>query len=144
MFFYDFGFGELIRTIDTYDGKIRKNSTFALHTSCAIEVIWRDGSKHIDVFLEDTSCDKLNSVMERLVGVPIKRVDLSEKNDLWLDLGVCWIVIATNDDGEESWRFFDPNSDKPHLIASNELLARSEEFYKKQEGTKKTGDGSLS
>ncbi|MBE6903820.1 MAG: hypothetical protein E7480_04340 [Ruminococcaceae bacterium] len=124
MFFYDFGFGEIFKTVDLYGGKDREIPTFALHVCCAFEVIWKDKSKHSDIFSNDTPCDKFNAVMERLIGIPIKRVSLSEKYDLWLDLGVCWIVFATNEDKEESWRFFSPNNRERHLVASNKKLKK--------------------
>ena len=128
MFFFDIGFGDSIIVPD-YDGTPREVSEYALHYECYCEVIWRDGSKQIEKLYDDTSCDKFHAIIKKLIGHPIKRVGLSTKNDLWLDLGVCWMVFITNEDDNESWRFFSlKDEEAPHIIASKVLLAYDDEF----------------
>lgn len=114
---YDFGFGQFEEVIDS-NGK-RKVCTHTLHITCRFEIIERIGKCHIHRYYEDTPSDKFNSDVKRLIGYCVKRVALSDKNDLWLDFGDYWIVFATVEDGEESWRLFSPGIDEPHLVGSD-------------------------
>ena len=57
-----------------------------------------------------------------MIGLSVERIALSDKNDLWLDLNKYWIVFITREDQEESWRFFEPRSKLPHLVASDAWL----------------------
>ena len=52
-------------------------------------------------------------------GLRILRTALSEKNDLWIDLGDCYFVIVTNENDEESWRIFSPGTNGPHIVATD-------------------------
>ena len=58
----------------------------------------------------------------QLVGLVVKRFALSDKFDLWIDLGDYWIVFVIWEDETESWRFFTPESDDPHLVVSSSWL----------------------
>ena len=57
-----------------------------------------------------------------LIGREIMELGLSEKNDLWLDMGDCRIVWTTVENGEESWRFLAADTNVPHLVASNSWM----------------------
>ena len=115
---YDFGFGELVEVVNRH-GKRKKIGTHTLHALCRFKVIWRNGESRTDKYYEDTPCEKFRSEINRLVGLKIRRVTLSDKNDLWLDFGDYWVVFATFENGEESWRFFTSGTDEPHLVASD-------------------------
>ncbi len=91
---------------------------YELHVMCPFKLIWRE-EKRKEMFWEYSSQDMYLPSFRKLVGHEIKRVGLSDKNDLWLDLGFCWIVFCTYDDGEESWRFMSVHEDSPHLYASD-------------------------
>lgn len=97
---YDFGFG------DTENFK----------------VIWKNGEHRVDRYYEDTPCKKFHSEVKHLIGMKVRQVALSNKNDLWLDLGDCWIVFVTFENREESWRFFISGIGTPHLVASDSWL----------------------
>lgn len=118
---YDFGFGELIE-VTNRRGQRKKVGTLTLHVLCRFELIWRNDERRVDIYYEDTPCDKFHSEVQHLLGQKVWRVALSDKNDLWLDFGDYWAVFATYENGKESWRFFIPNTDFPHLVASNSWL----------------------
>lgn len=118
---YDFGFGRLVE-VTSLRGEKREICTHILHVLCRFKVIWRNGERRVEKYYEDTPCEKFHSEIKRLIGLPVKRVGLSDKNDLWLDFGDYWVVFATTEDGEESWRFFTSDKDGPHLVASDSWL----------------------
>lgn len=118
---YDLGFGDIVEVVD-WCMQQRKISTYIIHALCRFKVIWRNGEHRIDSYYEDTPCEEVYSKINRLVGLKVSRVGLSDKNDLWLDLGDCWVVFATYENGEESWRFFTSDNSIHHLVASDRWL----------------------
>lgn len=122
---YDLGFGSGVVDITSY-GEEKEDWTYILHVTCRFKVIWRNGERRIDKYYEDTPCEKFHSEIKRLIGLKVKRVALSSKNDLYLDFGDYWIVFVTFEDGEESWRFFTSIPNSPHLIATDSELYFSE------------------
>lgn len=115
---YDFGFGKWKIEQDAY-GSCKESCTYVLHVICRFQIIWQGEDKHIDTYYEDSSHELFRCVAAQLMGLTVSRVALSSKNDLWLDLGRCWIVFATWDEPDESWRIFLPCSGSPHLVASS-------------------------
>ena len=118
---YDFGFGKLVEVVNRH-GIQKKIGTHILHATCRFKVIWKNGEQRVDKFYEDTSCEKFHSEVKRLVGLKVRRIAVSEKNDLWLDFSDYWVVFATFENGEESWRFFTFDMEAPHLVASDSWL----------------------
>ena len=114
---YGFGFGEERETDDQI-----MLPPYILHVLCRFKIIYKDGSRKVQICHEDTEPKAFNKKIEPLIGLSVKRVGLSDKNDLWLDFGAYWVVFATFEDGDEAWRFFISGSDKPHLVATNEVL----------------------
>ena len=115
---YDFGFGELIQHTDKY-GNRRIVGKYALHILCRFKVIYKNSNHPIQKYYEDTPHEKFQTDVQQLIGRSIVRIALSDKNDLWLDFDEYWIVFATFENCEESWRFFSLNKKSPHLVASN-------------------------
>lgn len=117
---YDFGFGSTIERLN-WQGKKRQICSFVLHATCRFKIIYRPGgiTKSVERFYEDTLSEDFHASIQRLFGLKVTRVALSDKNDLWLDFGEYWMVFATFEDGEESWRFFTSDEGMPHLVASN-------------------------
>lgn len=115
---YDFGFVNEINSIHRSDKK-KVVYTHCLHVVCRFKVIWKIGNNKTDIYHENTSCEKFHSKIAYLIGMKVKRVALSEKNDLWLDFGDCWVVFVTVENNEESWRLISPDTDAAHLVASN-------------------------
>lgn len=117
---YDFGFGSTIEKLN-WQGEECQVCSFVLHATCRFEIIHRPNgvTKCVERFYEDTLSEDFRSSICRLFGLKVMRVALSDKNDLWLDFGEYWIVFATFENGEESWRFFALAKDMPHLVASN-------------------------
>ena len=115
--FFDLGFGEYIQAKNLY-GIERSVATYTLHAMCGIKVIYRKEPHHTECYIGDTPAD-FNSLLSKLVGQIIKRVALSEKNDFGMDLGDYWIVLVTNEDSEESWRYFSHLSNTSHLVFSD-------------------------
>ena len=118
---YDFEFGELVEVVNRR-GTQKKIGTHILHAIGRFKVIWKNGEHRVDKYYEDTSCEKFHAKIQHLFGLKVKRVTVSAKNDLWLDFGDYWIVFATFENGEESWRFFTSGTDTPHLVASDSWL----------------------
>lgn len=117
---YDFGFGKIV-TAQNIHGKVKKISSYILHAICRFKVINKI-TNQTEVYYEDTPSEVFDARVKHLVGLKVKRVALSQKNDLWLDFGDYWVVFATYENGEESWRFFQSNPDSSHLVASNSSL----------------------
>ena len=115
---YDFGFGELIKTTGWLN-VTKEMCTHILHVTCRFKIIRKNSQQPVERYYEDTPCEKFHSQIANIIGLCVKRVALSAKNDLWLDFGDYWIVFATFENGEESWRFFVSDITKPHLVASD-------------------------
>ena len=119
---YDFGFGEEIE-VKFSKSPPRKVAPYTVHALCRFQVIWRNGEKKVARYYEDTPCEIFHSEIKSLIGLKVSRVALSDKNDLWLDFGDYWVVFATYESDEESWRFFKTyDSASSHLVASAEDL----------------------
>lgn len=118
---YDFGFGEQTEIIN-WNGEKRKCCAHILHVTCRFKVIWKNEKNQIDNYYEDTPCEKFHADIQTLIGLSVKRISLSDKNDLWLDFGNYWVVFATFENGEESWRYFIMGAKSQHLIASDSWL----------------------
>lgn len=116
---YDLGFGRDVVFVNA-NGKRQEACQFTLHLVCGIFAYWKDGRK--DEFYGNTPPLVFQKSIQGLIGEKVRRVALSDKNDLWLDLGQCNIVIVTLDSDDESWRLFTPGLDAPHLVASNMAL----------------------
>lgn len=116
---YDFGFSN--RVLD-FDKDAKEAYAHFLHVVCRFKVIWRRGKRRIVIYDEDTPSEKFQTECSRLVGLNVRCALLSEKNDLWLDFGDCWVVFATFENGEESWRLFTPKVEGPCLVASDAWL----------------------
>lgn len=114
---YDFGFGKLVKAVN-YGGNEREIATHILHILCRFKVIRRNCEQQVDRFLEDTPREVFNMKIKHLMGKTVKRVAISCKNDLWLDFGNHWVVFATHENSEESWRYFTSEIHDPHLVAS--------------------------
>lgn len=119
---YDFGFGDYDEVWYT-ETKCRKISTYLLHVTCNFRIINRTEKSLSENFCGDTSADRFHDVIQNLFGLCVQRIALSSKNDLWLDLGPYWIVFATFENNEESWRFFSSEDNGPHLVATDRLLS---------------------
>lgn len=118
---YLFEFGN-VPINDNISRPAQKRFIFALHVLCRFKVIWRNGKKATDTYYEDTSSERFASAANQLIGKTIARIGLSDKNDLWLDFGDYWMVFATFETGEESWRILSSDREKPHLVASDSWI----------------------
>lgn len=118
---YDFGFGDNIQFTDSL-GRTRSANRHNLHVQCSFKVIHRVGSKGSKIYYGDTEKEEFESDIKNLIDLSVKRVALSDKNDLWLDFEEYWVVIVTNEDTEESWRYFIMGKENPHLVAADSWL----------------------
>ena len=114
---YEFGFGSIVEScrLDSPTGKI---GTYILHVICRFKIIQKTEENQVFRYYEDTPAQKFGSDIQALIGLKVQRVGLSEKNDLWLDFGNYWVVFATFENYEESWRLFVADANAPHLVAS--------------------------
>lgn len=118
---YDFGFGKHTEIVNWRNEK-QDVCVFTLHVTCRFKIIWRNGKRRVDKYYEDTPCEEFHSEIKRLIGLHVKRVGLSDKNDLWLDFGDYWVVFVTFEDVEESWCFFTFDESNTYLVASDSYL----------------------
>lgn len=118
---YGFGFGQWVETVKYKDEK-RQACTHNLHVLCRFKIVKKNGDLRVLRFYEDSSSEQFHSAVAPLIGLQVQRISLSDKNDLWLDLGDYWVVFATWGNGEESWRFFHLTENAPHLVASDRSL----------------------
>ena len=118
---YDFGFGPL-RHVPSRRNPKRKVGAFVLHVTCRFKIVCKIGKSRVKRFYEDTTSEEFHCAIQPVIGLPVKRVALSEENDLWLDFGDYWIVFVTYENNEESWRFFTFTDDARHLVASDRWI----------------------
>lgn len=115
---YDFGFGHFIVT-DLNKGTTRKLCEYTLHASCRFKIVQRVGERKVNRYNENTTQEQFLLGIQELLGLTVRRVALSDKNDLWIDFEKYWMVFATFDNSQESWRFFTPDGNSPHMVVSN-------------------------
>ena len=108
---FDLGFGREGKDLPPY----------VVHAICTLKVIFQQG-RDVRLYQGDASYARFQEEMNPLMGQTVRRVALSDKHDLWLDLGDCWMVFITFEDGEESWRFFQPHQSQRHLVATDKEL----------------------
>ena len=113
---YDLGFGRDLVFRDKF-GKPHNVCQYVIHIVCGIRLFWKDGRR--EEYTKDSSYLAFQNSIHKFIGEPIRRVALSEKNDLWLDFGQCSMAIITHEDADESWRLFAPYSGNKHLVATN-------------------------
>ena len=121
---FQLGFGDCV-SFEHWKGQTLEINRYAIHFDSAIHLYWKDGE--VDRFEPNAEENMFSSVISKLMGRYVERVALSDKNDLWIDLGICRIVVVTRDDDMESWRFFQPRTSHPHLIASSTTLELEED-----------------
>lgn len=97
-------------------------SIYNLHILCGFKIIRKIGKKSIKEYSSNSLPSIFKNDINHLIGLTVKRVKLSDKNDLWIDFGDYWMVFVTNEDGEESWRFFSSCENSPHLVASDKWV----------------------
>ena len=120
---YDIGFGNCVNVpCELRPGTFKNVAEFTLHILCRFKIINRGTIRSVKRYYEDTPSEEFGHDIQHLIGKKIKRVGLSDKNDLWLDLDDYWIVFATFETGEESWRFMPRDRQHPHLVAADTWL----------------------
>ena len=108
---FDVGFG----------GEGKDLPPFVIHAICPVKVV-SHATRQVRVYQGNADAEGFRRDLEGLYGLSLRRVALSEKHDLWLDLGEYWLIFVTFEDGEESWRFFRPHQPQPHLVATDRDL----------------------
>lgn len=119
MSFYDLGFGDDVAAYNRIRGHY-EICEITLHVASGMKIFWKDGTK--EELLGDAPATITAPLTQKLAGHPIRRIALSEKNDLWLDFGICHMVVVTYEDGEESWRVFGAEEDAKHLVAADSWI----------------------
>lgn len=118
---YDLGFGKKI-IARNYKGEFREVCTHIIHAVCPFNVIWRNSDCRTETYDENTTYKVFHSCAKRMIGLTVKQIKLSDKNDLWLDFGDCTVVFLSLENEKESWRFFMWGEKNPHLVVSNTWL----------------------
>lgn len=109
---YDFGFG-----VSMYRSE---PSDFVLHIECAFDIYWDNETVHR--FYEDTGEQEFEPTGKRLLGQHVREIRILEGNQMMIELENCKIIVRTENDGIESWRFFNYRTDGVHLVAADEWL----------------------
>ncbi len=117
---FDVEFGDLVTCTNLY-GETHKCHLHIMHSVGAIKIIWWKEKRSIFYDI-DTTTEEFYSDIQKLIGLEVLRVALSDKNDLWFDFGDIWMVFITYDSNEESWRYFTARSEDPHLVAADSWL----------------------
>lgn len=89
---FDLGFGGEGETLPPY----------VIHAICTVKVVPHK-KRLVQLYQGTADSGKFREEMEELLGLPVLRTSLSDKHDLWLDLGDYWVIFVTFEDGEESW-----------------------------------------
>lgn len=118
---YDFGFGHFVET-DLNKGTARKLCEHTLHASCRFKIVQKAGRPKVNRYDENTTQEQFLLGVQELLGLKVKRVALSNKNDLWIDLEKYWMVFATFENNQESWRFFTPDGKSAHMVVANSYV----------------------
>ena len=108
---YDFGFG--------IDQDSIKEALYILHLLCRFRIVYTDKQGKSKLYTEDTSSKKFHCEILPLIGQKVKRIGTNEVNDIFIDYGAIKMIVLTNADNEESWRYFSTNKDLPHLVVSH-------------------------
>lgn len=116
---FDLGFGEDVCFLNCL-GNTQTACRYTIHLTRGIILYWKDGC--INEFDSATEGHAFSVAVAPLIGAIVRRIALSEKNDLWIDIGLCNMVIVTHEDSYESWRFFSPGTSSPHLISSGQNI----------------------
>ena len=117
---YDFSFGKPVEV--TRLGIRRRIGTYSIHALCRFKILWENSERGAEEYCENTPSEDFSIKISHLIGREIMELGLSEKNDLWLDMGDCRIVWTTYENGEESWRFLAADTNVPHLVVSNSWM----------------------
>ena len=136
---FDVEFGELVQCTK-FNDEPHECFSYIVHNVGGIKIIWRK-ERRTTFYDIDTKTEEFHTDIQKLIGYKVLRVGLSDKNDLWFDFGDVWMVFITYDSNEESWRYFTPNLQEPHLVAADtwlQLVYDDDHIYI---FPKKTGDG---
>ena len=118
---YDFGFGECKEVIDWRGGK-KLLSTYVIHAVCGIKILRHHQNSGSVIYTGDSDSELFHNDIQKLLGLTVNRIALSEKNDLWLDLGEYWLILITYEDEKESWRYFAYDIPSIDVIASSRTI----------------------
>ncbi len=114
---YNLGFGTEIMRED-YKGNLCAFSEYSIH--CVEGIVLYSNHKRQEYGYEDLQFT-FESAISPFVGLVVRKITLSDKNDLWIDMGKCQLVIVTSEDNEESWRFLS-SAHGYHIISSNKWI----------------------
>lgn len=126
MLFFDLGFGEKIndegkpiaRETEENDNWV---GSFAIHVDCPLAII--DKAMHTKKWFQyDDTNDLVQEWIHGAIECKVDKVALCEYNKLKIDIGSKRIVIVPWEGNDESWRFFKPRTDSPHIIGSAESI----------------------
>ena len=84
MEFFDIGVGNC-DIIKISDSKTQFLSSYAIHASCCIKISDRENANKAVTYSGESLCEDFHNEMKNLIGLTVKRISLSEKNDLWID-----------------------------------------------------------
>lgn len=115
---YDFGFGKRVKTVG-YDGVERIKEEYCLHILCQFKVVRKGKIDCAIIYNEKTKSDEFKRDISSLIGKKVKNIEIGSKNELILDFSDYSIEFVTDNNGEESWRFFTAHIELPHVVASN-------------------------
>lgn len=95
---------------------------FAIHALSELQIFRWGRFPGVRTFDGDSDCEDFAETTRELLGLPLLRVKIDGRNQLWLEFRDCWIRLRVLPDEEgpeecEGWRFFRQRSPQPHLVA---------------------------
>lgn len=104
--FYDIGFGNPENNGEP--------AHFVLHIQCIFDLYW--DHKIFQRFYGDMGQQEFVPIEQRLLGQCVQNAYILQGNQLMLLLDYCTMIVRTDNDDIESWRFFEYND--THLVAA--------------------------
>ena len=117
---YQIGFGEDVVFIN-YFGNRQEASKYAIHFTCGLHLDWSDG-KQIE-YDSQSDAKTFHREIESLIGLPVKTAEVLANNNVFIDLGLCKLEIVVREDGDESWRFFQPGQNSDHIVCCGKEIS---------------------
>lgn len=115
---YHLGFGGEVWFTSKLTGETIPTDQYVLHMLWEIAVFRKADRELISLFECDTPPEEFAAFVEKMLGSTVKRVKLLSEHFLLLDFGEIVVVMRTDEDGGESWRFFRGGGRSAHMVAT--------------------------
>ena len=116
---YHLGFGDEVWFTSKLTGETIPTDQYVLHMLWEIAVFRKADRELISLFECDTPPEEFAPFVEKMLGSTVKRAKILPKHHyLLLDFGETIVILRTDEDGGESWRFFRGGDNSAHMVAT--------------------------